>query len=129
MVPVIIVVREPGKLKPEYSLEFELPQLPRIGDYISIHRPDLRQPLGEDLVVRAVWWRLEHPETHGFPTTSTAGKVAEIFVECDVAIGPYASEHWRKKVDVAKKKGVEVTKFQVARSSLPEADPPGDNDG
>jgi hypothetical protein len=42
------IVREIGKLKSEYSLDFEFPELPKVGDYISIHRPDLRNPLGED---------------------------------------------------------------------------------
>ncbi|UQR60248.1 hypothetical protein LRP30_24845 [Bradyrhizobium sp. C-145] len=37
---VVIVVREVGKLNPEYSLEFELPEIPTIGSYISINRPD-----------------------------------------------------------------------------------------
>ncbi len=40
MVNVILVVREPGNLKPEYSLEFELPEVPAIGSYISIQRLD-----------------------------------------------------------------------------------------
>jgi|GEM_PF-4143095 len=41
---VVIVVREVGKLNPEYSLEFELPEIPTIGSYISINRPDNPDP-------------------------------------------------------------------------------------
>jgi hypothetical protein len=114
MIQAIVVVREIGKLKREYSLEFEFPELPKVGDYISIHRPDLRKPLGEDLIVKAIWWQLEHSETHGY-SNSKAGTVREIFVECDVAIGPYASEAWRTKVEAAKERGIEVPKFQVER--------------
>jgi hypothetical protein len=44
MVKVHIVIRQIGRLKPDYSLDFELPEVPRIGDYISIHRPDRPEP-------------------------------------------------------------------------------------
>jgi hypothetical protein len=115
MVQAIVVVREVGKLKPEYSSTFDFPELPKVGDYISIHRPDTRKPLGENLIVRAVWWMLDHAESHGFPTTDKAGTVIEIFIECDVAIGPYASERWKQKVDATKEKGVEIPVFQVSR--------------
>jgi hypothetical protein len=118
MIQAIVVVRETGKLKSEYSLAFEFPELPKVGDYISIHGPDVRQPLGEDLIVRAIWWRLEHPETHGYSSNSEAGTVREIFVECDIAIGPYASETWKKRIEAARKRGVEVPEFQVARMPL-----------
>ncbi len=37
-----VVVREVGKLKPDYSLEFQFSEVPKVSDYISIHRPDLQ---------------------------------------------------------------------------------------
>jgi hypothetical protein len=115
MIDAIIVVREVGKLNTEYVLDFKFPELPRVGDYISINRPDVKKPLGEDLIVRAIWWRLEHSATIGPATHSKAGRVIEIFVECDVAIGPYASDRWKQKVTFAREKGVEIPVFQVAR--------------
>jgi hypothetical protein len=119
-----ILIREPGKLKPDYSLEFEFPELPKVGDYISIHRPDKPSPYGEDVIVRAVWWRLEHPETR--PTVSSdatrVGKTIEIFIECDVAVGPYASDNWHVLVDAARKRGIEVPEFQISRFSVRESD-------
>ncbi len=117
MVRVIISVRELGGLKPEYSLEFGLPAVPAVGSYISIQRPDAPEPYGEDLVVRHVWWRLKHPDT-GDGTTEiemTMGSLTEIFVECDTAIGPYSSEQWRKRAEVAKAKGLVVEQIQVDR--------------
>jgi len=42
MTRAFVVGREVGKLKPDYSLEFEFPEVPKVGDYISIHRPDLQ---------------------------------------------------------------------------------------
>ena len=41
-----------GRLKPEYSLPFDLPEVPTIGAWISITRPDSKLH-SEDLVVRA----------------------------------------------------------------------------
>jgi hypothetical protein len=93
MVKVIVVVRKPAKLKPDRSLEFELPEVPSIGGYISIHGPDKTQPFGEDVVVHRITWRLEHPETRTGHHAEDAkvGSVAEIIVECDTAPGPYAN--------------------------------------
>jgi hypothetical protein len=38
MVQVNIVVREIGILKPDFSLDFELPEVPAVGIYISSTR-------------------------------------------------------------------------------------------
>jgi hypothetical protein len=122
MVAVTIVVREAGKLKPDYLAEFELPELPRVGDYISIHRPDVRKPLGEDLIVRAVWWGLEHPETHGFASGESKGTLRDLLIECDIAEGPYATEHWLRIVAAARAKGVDVPKFAVSRIVVRDSD-------
>ncbi|MBB4373570.1 hypothetical protein GGD63_006393 [Bradyrhizobium sp. cir1] len=81
MTRAIVVVREVGKLNPEYSLEFDLPEVPRVGSYISINRPDNPEPYSEDMIVEKVWWRLHHPETRaGFSASEPAkiGKLTEI---------------------------------------------------
>ena len=123
MVRVIVVIREVGRIAPDYSLDFDLPEIPRIGDYISIQRPDHRAPFGEDLIVRQVWWRLDHPETRGITPsdqTTKVGKMREIFVECDAAIGPYSSDNWRRSLEVHVERG-EVEELKVARVSFPES--------
>jgi hypothetical protein len=109
MVKVTVVVREPGSLKIEFFLDFELPEVPRIGEYISIRRLD-RRTASEDVVVRRVWWQLFHRETHGHQSTETRGELVEVFVECDPAIGPYSSEDWRRRWEAS---GVEM--FDVSR--------------
>jgi hypothetical protein len=63
MTQVTVVIREVGRLNPDYSLEFELPEVPKVGSYISVHRPDNPEPYSEDMIVKEVGWRLEHPET------------------------------------------------------------------
>lgn len=121
MFEVTVVVREAGKLKPDYSLPFSLPALPREGDYISITRPDTPELWSEDAVVRKVWWRLAHPDT-GTMGSGKAGRASEIFVECDIAEGPGSSDQWRKVVSTAREKGVDVPTFEVARLSVRQSD-------
>jgi hypothetical protein len=116
MIKFTIVVRELDSLKPEYSLDFEAPVIPSVGSYISINRLDERKPLGEDLIVRQIWSRFHHPETNGFASDPPAiGKLEEIFVECDQALGPYSSSKWRKMLVAAQNRGVIVEEFKVSR--------------
>lgn len=119
MIDVIVLAREAGKLKPDFSLPFCLPALPREGDYISITRPDTPDPWSEDLIVRKVWWRLFHPETGGFAHGDPkSGKVSEIFVECDPAIGPYSSDQWRDSLSASKAETFEVERFSIRQSEV-----------
>lgn len=123
MIDVILVVREAGSITPDYSLHFALPEVPSVGSYVSIHRPDKPEPFSEDVVVRKVWWRLEHPETRASHSGEPrVGKAVEIFLECDIAEGPHSTDHWRGVVESARKRGVEVEEFQVARFSARESD-------
>ena len=123
VVQVTVVVRELGKRSSDYSLKFELPEVPRVGSYISINRPDTAEPYSEDLVIRAVWWRLHHPETRPVVTDGTEkiGRSTEIFLECDQAIGPYAKDRWRDQLQAAKKRGVDVEEFPIERFSVRES--------
>jgi hypothetical protein len=119
MTHVLIVVREVGRLSPEYSLLFDLPEVPTVGSYISIHRPDKPTPYGEDLIVQQIWWQLEHPETSGFGTDRPKiGKLGEIIVECVQAIGPHSSDHWRDMLTKRRESGAEIPDFEVARVSI-----------
>jgi hypothetical protein len=61
MVQIVLVIREPGRLKPDYSLPFDLSEIPRVDDYISVYRPD-SETHTEDVIVRHVWWQLHHPD-------------------------------------------------------------------
>ncbi|MEQ1718154.1 MAG: hypothetical protein ABL907_19610 [Hyphomicrobium sp.] len=123
MVKAHVVIREIGREKPDYSLLFDFPELPRIGDYISVYRPDAKHT--EDLVVRHVWWHLDYPDDGiGIHKSGRepVGKAREVFVECDQAIGPYARDRWRSTLLAAKDRGVEVVEFGIARFSVTEAD-------
>jgi len=122
MTQIIVVVREPDSTELSFSLEFEVPEVPRQGDYISIRRHlDTREPFGEDVVVRRVWWRLRHPQTHGFGSSDkpTIGDLVEIFVECEAALSPYSSEDWRRNLERAREEGRHVEEFDCRSPSLP----------
>jgi hypothetical protein len=122
MIRVIVVIREAGKVKPDYSLEFDVPEVPAIGSYISIQRPDKPEPFGEDMIVRHVWWRLKHPETSGFGSDlPKVGQVHEILVECDPATSPWSSDHWNKYLERHVANG-DTESFDVARFSISEKD-------
>lgn len=121
---VTIVIREPGSLSPDYSLDFDLPAIPTEGSFISIVREGEQEPYSEDLLVKAVWWRLSHPTSDAVSTHREIGKVSEIFVECDTAQGPHASTQWLKTVDAARQRGAEVVTFPIYRYSIPQKDLP-----
>lgn len=105
-----LVVREVGGAKPEYSLQFDVPEIPKVGDYVSVRRLDVREPLGEDLIVRHVWWRLNHSGE-----SFAVGGVTEIFVECGQAIGPHSTDSWRSFLEAKERAGFAVETFDVSR--------------
>lgn len=118
-----VVVREIGRLKPDFSLEFEAPVLPTIGSYLSIVRPDAKHGHTEDLIVRRIWWRLHHPVTGGFASSPVpVGSLVDIQVECDQAIGPHSRDQWRKSLESARERGVEVEDFEIERFAMSEAE-------
>lgn len=117
MVRVCIVMREAGNLQPDYSLEFDLPEVPHPGDYVSILRPDAA-PHSEDGIVQQVWWRLAHPEVGTVATEPRKiGTAMEIVVECSPAIGPTSTDRWRDLLEPNRKRG-EAKEFQLARLSV-----------
>lgn len=116
MTRVIIAVREVGRLQPDYYLEFDLPEVPKPGAYISIYRGTPPETHSEDMIVEKVWWELNHPETGAFGSTPPlVGNVINIFVECTQAIGPASSERWRATLEAHRERGIEVPEFEVAR--------------
>jgi len=93
---VRLVFVPPGGGEADYSLDFDLPAIPRAGDYITIARPD---QLGtEDFKVRRTWWTLEFPDSQPYKTSddSTQGTVKSIVVECEFAKGVFSSEEHKR---------------------------------
>jgi hypothetical protein len=122
MIRVTLVVRELNREKPDFSLLFDLPEVPRIGDYVSIFRLDSTTH-SEDVIVRHVWWHLHYPENQGSSSgAEKVGRLQDVMIECDVAIGPCARDEWRVWADAGKTRGANVERFKVARFSVPESD-------
>jgi hypothetical protein len=120
---ITVVVRDIGSLKPDYSMDFDVPAVPSIGSYISVHRPDAEHGHTEDLFVRRVWWRLEYPDTSGYGSNPPKiGLLGDIQVECEQAIGPNSLDRWRKQLEQARSQGVQVEEFEIARMNVTEAE-------
>lgn len=118
MPKITLVVRDVGKLSPDYSMEFEVPEIPRTGDYISVRRPDI-EPWTEDFIVRQVWWQLKDTGEKPYrDENDKPGTVTEIFVEVDQAIGPYAADRWRDRLEQDRLNGREIVEFEVARMQV-----------
>ena len=116
MTQIILVVRQVGRLTPEYQLTLDVPEIPRRGDYISVNRPDAPEPYGEDFIVREIGWRFKdtNPGVIG-ADTDKPGKLTEITVEVDQAIGPYSSDRWRDMLVRHQDNGKEVPVFAISR--------------
>lgn len=96
MVKVRLLFVPPGGGEVDYGLHFELPEIPRPGDYITITRGSGSSE-SEDFIVRRTWWLLNYPDTPGIEAKPTdEGRVKEIYVECEFAIGPFSSERHKK---------------------------------
>jgi hypothetical protein len=119
MIKFQVVVREPRRLEPDYSLEFEAPMVPREGDYLSVQRPDHERPFGEDLIVAKVWWRMSYPGTAPFASDPPeVGALDEIFVDCIPAVGPYSSDRWRDSLTRAGAPVLEVSRHSLRESEI-----------
>ncbi len=116
MFRVHVIVREAGGLKPEYGLDFDLPELPRVGSYISVQQSGDRSGKTEDLIVRQVWWRVAHPDRDAprapYPPTTT-GYMSGVVVECAKALGPNSTSSWKEELLAAERAGFEVETFDV----------------
>ena len=110
-VRVTLVVHELGRHSVDHFMDFDLPEIPRVGDYISVFSPN-SPGRSKDIIVRHVWWHLNANE-------GDVGRVQDIIVECDVALGPYASEQWKDWCRSADTRGMQVEKFEVARIVAP----------
>jgi hypothetical protein len=119
MTKITVVVREVGKLRPDVYLDFDLPEVPSVGSYISIQRPEHEADWGEDVIVRKVWWRLKHPEKSASASNPPKfGTSRQIIVECDVATSPWSSDSWLDLAEAARARGLNVEAFEVDRLNV-----------
>lgn len=115
MTQIVLCVRQPGGAEIQDSMLLEVPQVPGVGDYVSVSSLDLREPLSEDYIVRRVWWRLRRADE---TNDESVGIFSEVFVECDVSVGPYATASWQRMVAALRKSGIQIEPFDVARITV-----------
>lgn len=112
MPKVTIAVRDIGRHKLDYQIVFDLPEVPKVGDYISVTRPD-DAPWTEDYIVRKVWWQLDYPHTGAYATGDERGKLSDIVVIVEQAIGPQSADRWRDGLERQRDNGREVEEFEI----------------
>jgi hypothetical protein len=85
---VRLVFVPPGGGEADYSLDFDLPSIPQVGDYITIGRPG---QLGTE----------DFKDSKPYETNDnlTQGTVKMIAVECEFAKGAYSSEEHKRACD------------------------------
>jgi hypothetical protein len=93
----------PGGGEIDYSIPFEIPELPRAGDYIYITRPD--QKGTENFIVKRTWWNLTFDEKTG------TGSQTDIWVECEFALSPLSSENHKRACERYQGKTGELKSF------------------
>jgi hypothetical protein len=95
MIRVTLLVRELNREKPDFFLLIDLPEVPKVGSYISIFRLDSNTH-SEDVIVRQVWCYLHYPGNQGaYGGEDKVGRLQDVMIEGDVAIGPMPVDEWR----------------------------------
>ncbi|MGL6075121.1 MAG: alpha/beta hydrolase [Fimbriiglobus sp.] len=93
----------PGGGETDYSIAFDMPEIPRPGDYITIHRAGRSGT--ENFIVKRTWWNLE------FDDKEKQGKTMDIWVECEFAVSPDSSEHHNAACKSYESKKGQIKKF------------------
>jgi len=97
---VHIVLPPTERVGPADGLVFEMPDVPRPGDFITIQRRG--QEGTTDFVVRRRLWTLEHPScapAHPHAGEAPVGATRAVAIECEFAVGSLPSEeHWKVPV-------------------------------
>jgi hypothetical protein len=121
-VQINLVMREIGGLRPDWSVRVDVPEVPRVGDLISVHRADCLTDHSDDGIVKKVWWRIDDFGRRAIVSDQTdiAGELREVVVECAPAIGPWSADHHHDALDAAAASGVAVERFEIERLSVRE---------
>lgn len=118
---ISLIVVPPGGGKNEYTLEFDLPAVPRANEYITVARDDVtaspeRSESGELCIyecffVRRAWWDLRYPRSAPYAKEGDIGSADMIAVEVEPAYGPHMTEAHRRSCEVYEAKGLKVRTF------------------
>jgi hypothetical protein len=90
---VNVVLLATGRTPTAAALAFEMPDLPRPGDHITIQRRG--QEGTTEFIVRRRYWTLEHPScapVHPHAGECIVGATRAVTIECEFAVGSFPSE-------------------------------------
>ena len=108
---VRLVFVPPDGGEQDYYLDFELPGIPQVGDYISIMRPGREGT--SDFIVRRTWWHLKYPnEAAG--TADDCGSLHSVVVECEFAKGMYSSDEHLRACETYKQQTGKLKEFEAS---------------
>lgn len=104
-----LIMVPPGGGEADYSLDFDLPTIPRAGEGLCISRDD-RATGYECFIVRSVRWELKYPSSkaHAVSGTEEVGKVGMIAVECEFAFGPFMTPEHQRACEAYRNRGKDV---------------------
>ncbi|MCJ2011083.1 hypothetical protein [Methylobacterium sp. J-076] len=122
---VTLIVVPPGGGEAEYTLDFELPAVPREGEYITVARDDaLADPkpdpqdgsigIYECFYVRRAWWDLRYPSSAPYAKGEGQGPVGSAYmiaVEAETARGPHMTGSHRRSCETYERRGLPVRTF------------------
>jgi len=79
-----------------HGLEFEMPEVPRVGECVVLSRPD--QAGSTSFIVTAVHWGLKYPEKNLHPRADAhvVGEAGVVTLECEFVLGPSVSEEHKQ---------------------------------
>ncbi|MBA4797916.1 MAG: hypothetical protein H2043_10980 [Rhizobiales bacterium] len=95
----------PGGGEQDYLLQFNLPTLPSVGDFLRIRRENSEDPGAEIFCVRGVFWDLSYPSSSSFAAPDEAGTVSDIWIECEFVRGPFMTKSHKEVCDMYEARG------------------------
>ena len=94
----------PGGGEAHYTIDVEMPAIPRPGDYITLSSPG---KVGtSDFIVRRTWWLIEEQGDQPCKTNSAC-------VEVEFAEGPFSSEEHLRWCDIYERRKGERREFEA----------------
>lgn len=112
MVECRLVIVPPGGGEADYSLDFDLPAVPRTGEFISVSRDD-REYGYECFYVRSVWWEMSYPSSAAIATKDQKGKIKMIAIEAETARGPHMTKEHERMCDAYEARGKKPREFDA----------------
>jgi hypothetical protein len=110
---VTLVFVPQGGGEADYQLDFDMPLLPRPGDYIRVRRPETGVQ-SADFMVRRAWWDLHYPTDDAYSRpnqTPPCGKTEGFFVECEYALSPRSTDAHKQMYDAYRHRGKPEREF------------------